>query len=186
MGDRLNINSSKSAGLDQEFPVIESQSKSASPEDDVNYLKEEGNKAFAAKDFTAADSYYTLAINRSKANAALYTNRAACHLERNSFDLALNDANEALKIDSTWTKAYFRKYSALKKLNRSTKELFDVISTAWDKCERTDWLKNEYPVAAKAWLTVSKMTEIADPDDFLNRFKLILESREKLSTMVHL
>ncbi|KAL7266668.1 hypothetical protein RUND412_010781 [Rhizina undulata] len=76
-------------------------------------LKNDGNAAFAKKEFSAAHSLYTQAIALTPTVPALYSNRAAALLSMNQLPLALNDANRAIQLDPKWSKAYRRKASVL-------------------------------------------------------------------------
>ncbi|KAG0127377.1 hypothetical protein HOY82DRAFT_568261 [Tuber indicum] len=76
-------------------------------------LKQHGNTSFGKKEFSAAYALYTQAIHLNPTSPALYSNRSAALLSMNKLPLALNDANQAIKLDPTWSKAYRRKASVL-------------------------------------------------------------------------
>jgi tetratricopeptide (TPR) repeat protein len=68
-------------------------------------LKAEGNKAFQADDMDAALDYYTRAIDvipgeQEKELAVLFKNRAAVHLKREDFQLAVDDCSQSLELVS--------------------------------------------------------------------------------------
>ncbi|SCW01250.1 LAFE_0D08438g1_1 [Lachancea fermentati] len=72
-------------------------------------FKKEGNAAFVAKDFQKAIELFTKAIEVSEQpNHVLYSNRSACYTSLKKFDEALNDAQECVKINPTWSKGYNR------------------------------------------------------------------------------
>ena len=78
-------------------------------------LKAAGNAAFAAKDFEAACSSYTEALAACKDDAlrtSLLSNRAACYLKLKSFQNAVNDCTAVLSLDSSHTKALYRRAQA--------------------------------------------------------------------------
>ena len=58
--------------------------------------KAEGNKFFAARDYTPAAACYSEAIAIDKTNPAYFCNRAGCHLNRRDWAEAIADAAEAL------------------------------------------------------------------------------------------
>ena len=68
--------------------------------------KAEGNKFFAARDYTTAAACYSEAIAIDKTNPAYFCNRAGCHLNRRDWAEAIADAAEALALDAHYTKAY--------------------------------------------------------------------------------
>lgn len=89
-------------------------------------LKDLGNKAFADGDFISAEQYYRDAISLDGTSHILYTNLSAALLGQERYEEALMSANEAIKLDPSWLKAYFRKATALEKLGRK-RELFEGI-----------------------------------------------------------
>lgn len=80
-------------------------------------LKDQGNTAFAAGRYGLAVDYYTKALGAAQ-SAALYANRAFAHLKSEAYGSAIADADAALTLDSTFTKAYYRRGSALLALGR--------------------------------------------------------------------
>ncbi|CUM68290.1 uncharacterized protein PRCAT00006012001 [Priceomyces carsonii] len=72
-------------------------------------FKAEGNKYFAAKDFSKAVESFTKAIEASEQpNHVLYSNRSACYASLKDFNKALQDAEECVKINGSWSKGYNR------------------------------------------------------------------------------
>ncbi|CAK7896915.1 heat shock protein Sti1p [[Candida] anglica] len=72
-------------------------------------FKAQGNKYFAAKDFTSAIEYFTKAIEASETpNHVLYSNRSASYASLKNFGKALEDAEECVKVNGTWAKGYNR------------------------------------------------------------------------------
>ena len=80
--------------------------------------KEEGNKLFAAKHFSAAIDRYTAAIELDPSNPIYYSNRAFCHIRLEAYGSAIEDASTAIKCDPRFVKAYYRRASALFALNK--------------------------------------------------------------------
>lgn len=71
--------------------------------------KAQGNKHFAAKEFTQAIEFFTKAIEASPSpNHVLYSNRSACYASLKNFGNALKDAEECVKINDSWAKGYNR------------------------------------------------------------------------------
>lgn len=71
--------------------------------------KQQGNAAFAAKDYPKAIDLFTKAIEVSdKPNHVLYSNRSACYASSKQFAQALEDAQECVKISPDWSKGYNR------------------------------------------------------------------------------
>lgn len=60
-------------------------------------LKDQGNKAFAAKDYDRAIALFSQAIKLDPANHVLWSNRSAAYAGKRQWDSALEDA-EAVRI----------------------------------------------------------------------------------------
>ena len=78
-------------------------------------LKEAGNKAFANKNYEEAVKQYTMAIEITleKPNHIYFANRANAELELMMFEECIADCNQAIQIEPTFIKSYFRKAKAL-------------------------------------------------------------------------
>jgi serine/threonine-protein phosphatase 5 len=51
-----------------------------------------------------------LELNSSSAKSAIYlSNRAFAHIKMENYGLAIEDANEAIKLDPNYAKSYYRK-----------------------------------------------------------------------------
>lgn len=66
-------------------------------------LKDDGNKLFSTRRFTAASDVYTLALEKdsetSDIRSTLLSNRAACFIRMHRYNSALEDCKEALQLD---------------------------------------------------------------------------------------
>ncbi|KAL5527530.1 hypothetical protein ACEPAG_6331 [Sanghuangporus baumii] len=80
---------------------------------DVNSLKDQGNKAFAAKDYNKAIDLFSKAIQLDPSNHVLYSNRSAAHAGKRDWQAALEDAEACIKANPSWSKGYARKGAAL-------------------------------------------------------------------------
>lgn len=99
--------------------------------------KKKGNEAFSLGEYAQAAVCYSLALDKATTLQTsaidfihiLYSNRAACFLKLGHHEKALDDANEALKLEPKFVKALFRKglaYHALKQY----KEALPVLAEA--------------------------------------------------------
>ncbi|KAE8216569.1 hypothetical protein CF327_g216 [Tilletia walkeri] len=89
----------------------------------VAELKSKGNTAFAAKDWDGAVQAYSeaiAAVQDPTADAAhvLYSNRSAAYAGLRSWEKALEDAEECIKVNPQFAKGYSRKGSALHGLGK--------------------------------------------------------------------
>ncbi|POM75057.1 Ankyrin repeat-containing protein [Phytophthora palmivora] len=78
--------------------------------------KNDGNKAYLAKDYTLAVDLYSKAINITPADAVLYSNRCAAHLGAGDAKQALHDVRVSKKLRPEWPKALFREGQCLEAL----------------------------------------------------------------------
>ncbi|KAF8450887.1 activator of Hsp70 and Hsp90 chaperone [Boletus edulis BED1] len=80
---------------------------------DANALKDQGNKAFVAKDYDKAIELFTAAIAIDPNNHVLYSNRSAANAGKRLWSAALEDAEKCVSISPSWGKGYARKGAAL-------------------------------------------------------------------------
>jgi serine/threonine-protein phosphatase 5 len=95
----------------------------------ANNLKDEGNKLLVNFKYALAAEKYTVAIDLHP-SAILYSNRAQALIKIESYGLAIQDANEAIRIDPGYLKAYYRRASAnyaLGKLKEALKDFKAVV-----------------------------------------------------------
>ena len=96
-------------------------------------LKEAGNKAFINQNYPEAVKQYTLAIEITleKPNHVYFSNRANAYLEMNLFEECIADCNQAISIEASFVKPYYRKAKALigqSKLVEAMETLKDAIT----------------------------------------------------------
>ncbi|CAF1335585.1 unnamed protein product [Didymodactylos carnosus] len=70
-------------------------------------LKEQGNMCFSNKQWTQAMNFYSEAIHLDSKQAVLYSNRALCEINLKKYQLAREDAEDAIDLDNKQIK-YFR------------------------------------------------------------------------------
>ena len=75
----------------------------------MSTLKEQGTKAFQAKDFAAAVDLYTQALAENASDHTILGNRSAANYQLKKYDEALADAEQCISIKPDWSKGYQRK-----------------------------------------------------------------------------
>lgn len=75
-------------------------------------LKAEGNKLFAAKDFTGAVEKFSAAIEVDPSNHVLYSNLSGAYASLKDWDKALEAAVKTTEIKPDWSKGWGRKGTA--------------------------------------------------------------------------
>lgn len=81
-------------------------------------LKNEGNKAFVAKEYQKAIELYTKAIELDPTDVSFYSNRSGSYFNLGDYEKALGDAELCLEKDKSFVKGYQRKGLALEKLGK--------------------------------------------------------------------
>ncbi|TFY59377.1 hypothetical protein EVJ58_g5817, partial [Rhodofomes roseus] len=81
-------------------------------------LKDQGNKAFQAKDYDKAIDLFSQAIAIDPNNHVLFSNRSAAKAGKRQYSAALEDAEQCIKINPAWSKGYARKGAALHGIRR--------------------------------------------------------------------
>lgn len=71
--------------------------------------KEEGNKCIKDGKFTEAVIHYSEAVKHEPSSAILHSNRSLAFLKLDQLYLAMEDAKQAIKLEPSWPKGFFRK-----------------------------------------------------------------------------
>ena len=100
--------------------------------DQAKEHKEKGNTHFSRKEWTMAIEEYTKAIEMQPHVATYYSNRSACYMSTQQYDLALHDAIVAQCLDPEWSKAYYRIAVARLALQRFE----DAAVAAWEGLQK--------------------------------------------------
>eukprot|EP00979_Chaetoceros_neogracilis_P018647 scaffold10954_cov267-Chaetoceros_neogracile.AAC.5 len=109
--------------------------------------KEKGSDHFRSKEFEAAIQCYSKSIALDPSNAVVYSNRAMALIRVSDLPRALDDCNQALAIDPTYTKALARRGTIHKQCRRYLEAMNDfatcVIQEPGNKEYITLWQKSK-------------------------------------------
>lgn len=106
-------------------------------------LANDANAMFVDEDFDAALDLYTQAIGQAPQCAELYVARAAVHLKLDDFTGAIADANKAIGLDASNSKAFLRKGVACFNM-----EEYATAKIAFEKGRMIDPSNNQF----KTWI----------------------------------
>ncbi|TKS89665.1 DnaJ -like protein subfamily C member 7 [Collichthys lucidus] len=98
------------AAVDIDVPV-DMETQICNPEDmerQAEGFKEQGNAFYSQKDYSEAFNYYTKAIDASPKTASYYGNRAATLMMLRRFREALEDSQQAVRLDDCFMKGHLR------------------------------------------------------------------------------
>ncbi|KAJ7087252.1 activator of Hsp70 and Hsp90 chaperone [Mycena belliarum] len=123
-------------------------------------LKDQGNKAFAAKDYDKAIDLFTQAIAVDPQNHVLYSNRSAAYAGKKQWTDALTDAEQCVAVNPSWSKGFARKGAALHGARR-----YDDAIAAYE-----EGLKLEDSPALKKGLKEVQDAKALDEKDELTGF----------------
>lgn len=101
-----------------------SSSATSEAEGVAESLKEAANDMFKRADYQEAVEFYSKAINVLP-KAVYYANRSISYLRLELFGSALDDANDAIKLDKNYLKGYYRRAAALMALGKFKQALKD-------------------------------------------------------------
>jgi len=143
--------------------------------------KDEGNNAFRVGKLTDAHGLYTeaLAIDPLNVftNSKLYNNRATVLARQNKLDEAIKDCNEAIRLDSTYVKAYMRRAKCY-----ADSELHDEAVRDYQKIFDMDKTRENKKLLGEAKLELKKskrkdyykilaITKQATPEEIKKAYK---------------
>lgn len=107
--------------------ALKSLAFDGSPDEVAANFKQHGNDYFKGKRFREAVDFYSKAIEAGptgkELKLSLHLNRAACHLQLQNYRSSLKDASQALAIDQTSSKAFYRAAQALAALDKSVEAI---------------------------------------------------------------
>lgn len=86
----------------------------------VSRARARGNELFKSERFTEACSAYGEGLRLDHSNSVLFCNRAACWFKLGLWERSVEDCNEALRIQPTYTKALLRRAASNSKVIGST------------------------------------------------------------------
>lgn len=127
----------------------------------ADYLKTQGNRAFAANNLAEAHKLYTEALSHFRTHTDALSNRAACRLKQGEYEAAVEDCQLALRIEPGRGKCVWRAAKALLALNRPTQAAQMIASAS---ASATDGKVTAADRRALAELAEEAAKMIADPE----------------------
>lgn len=122
-----SASSSTSSGTSSAAPAINDVATAGGKADFLEKVRQ-SNSACQSGDFKLAIQLYSEALGLDPANHVLHANRSAAYIKLGKFQLALQDAVKARKLNPKWPKAYYRQGVALQCLGRHADALASFSS----------------------------------------------------------
>eukprot|EP00002_Diphylleia_rotans_P014396 TRINITY_DN2805_c0_g1_i1.p1 TRINITY_DN2805_c0_g1~~TRINITY_DN2805_c0_g1_i1.p1 ORF type:complete len:569 (+),score=168.32 TRINITY_DN2805_c0_g1_i1:83-1789(+) len=148
--------------------------------------KQKGNECFKQGKNPEAVAHYTEAIKRNPKDHVLYSNRAAAYMKLGEYRLGLQDAEEAIKIEPTFTKALIRKahclyfmkeyqkaleaYDTILKIEPDNEEVTDGVQRTLDAMNKQGSNESEEDVMKRVAKDPEAQAILSDPN-----FRIILQ-----------
>jgi len=121
-----------------------------------------------------------------KSLSIILANRSAARFQLIKYNDALSDAEEAILLNDSWNKAYFRKASVLLAMGK-VKDVYLTWVAANDKCVTEKFIRENKLKAQQTWVKafLDSSYPLESASDLRERFQLLPNKRERLSTIVH-
>lgn len=147
--------------------------------------KEQGNKEFKNGNYTQAIEHYTKAIAQQK-EKTFYTNRATCFFHLEKYNKCVSDCNEAIALDPTFGKAYYRKADALMTMGK-IQEAVETMNRAIElKADDENMRKklNEAKIQLSYYSDYQVAWEKRDYDTCIRKIDCLLEKCSKSRDLI--
>lgn len=160
---------------------------------EVEKLKKVANEYFAQKKYKEAEDTYTLALSNEspeELRSVLLANRSAARMGLSMFELALSDAEEAIRLNPSWVKSYYRKSSALEAMGKY-RQAIETWRDASYHCSTNPAdltaIEKQLAQLKKKWTLIFYLDKhpIESDVDLLSRYSCLFDKRERLSTLAH-
>ncbi|XP_038838239.1 dnaJ homolog subfamily C member 7-like isoform X2 [Salvelinus namaycush] len=157
----LLLSPSKMATVDDCDVTMDPEMEILSDEElerEAESFKEQGNAYYIKKDYSEAFNYYTKAIDMCPKNASYYGNRAATLMMLSRHREALEDSQQAVRLDDTFMKGHLREgkcHLSLGNAMAASRCFHRVLELEPDNSQAQQEVKN-----ADSVLEYEKMAEI--------------------------
>jgi tetratricopeptide (TPR) repeat protein len=145
-------------------------------------FKAQGNAAFAQGQYEQAEDLYSKAIAEDPSNHVLFGNRSATRLPQNKYDAALEDADQAIKLDPSWVKGYYRRGMAQIELQlwRDAAESFGM---ALEKQPKNSELHSRLTQVLSKMRKHERESPVKDIDHWIKIWGSLSNMRERLHSL---
>ena len=106
--EKMNTGSSSSKPSASSSATPLPKGPTAADKQEAEKLKSKGNTLMSSKQYDSAIEAYSQAIKLDGTNAVFYSNRAAAYSSKGEHESAVADAEKAIELDPSFTKAYHR------------------------------------------------------------------------------
>ncbi|CXJ27204.1 conserved Plasmodium protein, unknown function [Plasmodium berghei] len=176
--DSDNEKSSYIPSDEEEFEEDEEESDKTTNHElsnkNVEEIKEIGNGYFKKCDYKNAIYYYSKALKQCKdknIKSILYSNRAACNVLLQNWNLVIDDCTKSINCDENYVKSYIRRsnaYEHLGKYNDSSNDLNKAISIDSSLLNTYEAKQKKLKILAEQQLSKEKEEMVGKLKDFGN------------------
>lgn len=151
--------------------------RSIVPEEKVaesEHLKNEGNRLMKEEKYQEALQMYTRAINIDPRNPIFYCNRAAAWIRLGDYDKSISDANQSLRYNPRYSKAFVRLGDTYYRMNKFREAANEYQKAIEIEPENEDY-KNKLTMAMQRSLTALQANTNLPPNDpFVNMMSQVI------------
>jgi serine/threonine-protein phosphatase 5 len=135
-------------------------------------FKDRGNKALLESKYDEAIDLYTKAVELDSSNAVFVANRAQAYIKNEAYGFAIADASEAIRLNPSYTKAYYRRAvanAAIFKYKEALGDFKTVVEQApADKAAKSRCIECQKLVRRQAFEKAIEVDEVPSLADTLD------------------
>lgn len=142
-------------------------------------MKNKGNEAFKAHDWSTAIEFYTKAIELDDQEPSFYTNRAQAYIKMEAYGYAIADASKAIERKPDFAKAFYRRAIANTAILKHADAIHDwkvvVRKNPSDKVAKSQYEACQKMVKRDAFLKAIEVSDAPSAAEGLDLENMVVE-----------